>query len=128
MLLGILIDHGVALVGIVVMALISGLLHGNDYTITFSIIVIGGISVRAIRHVTTRGDVMRVTIYLAATFLPMVAAFHFIRYTVDAKIWIDLLLACVNSVFSPILVLGLVFIFEKFFKITTDLSLLELVD
>ncbi len=128
MLLGILIDHGIALAGVVVMALISGLLHGNHYPVTFSIIAIGSISVRAIRHVTTRGDVMRVTIYLAATFIPMVAAFHFIRYTVDAKIWLDLLIACVNSVFSPILVLGLVFIFEKFFKITTDLSLLELVD
>lgn len=128
MLLGILVDHGVALAGVVAMALIMGLLHGNDYPVTYSIIAVGSISVTAIRHVTNRGDVMRATMYLAATFIPLVAAFHFIRYTIDAKIWIDLLIASVNSVFSPILVLGLVFIFEKFFKITTDLSLLELVD
>lgn len=128
MLLNILVDRGVSLVGVVVMALIVGLLRGNDFPAAVTAASIGAIAILSIRRVRTRGDVMRATGYLAATFIPIVAGFHFISFTTKEHLWQDFMMAGINTVMSPILALGLVLIFEIVFRITTEFSLLELVD
>ncbi len=128
MLLAILVDRGVALVGVVAMALVAGLLRGNDFPAAFSAVAVGSTALVAVKRVQARGDVMRTSFYLAAVYLPLVLAFHLIRFTVGGPMWGDLTAAAANALLSPILVLGLVFIFENLFGITTDLSLLELVD
>jgi len=128
MLLCILINIEVATAGVIVMAMLSGLLHGNDFPATFSAFIVGSIAILSVRHAKTRGDVMRTTAYLVITYIPLVSAFHFVQYKITAHLWYDFIIAGSNALLSPILVLGLVFIFENLFRITTDLSLLELVD
>ena len=128
MLIAILIDKGVALVGIVFIALIAGFVRGNDFPAVFSTVAVGGAAVIAVRQAQTRGDVMRAGLYLAAVLIPIVAAFHFMQFDSGEQLWVNLSIAATNAIFSPILVLGLVYIFEYLFNITTDLSLLELVD
>ncbi|MFC2150286.1 HD family phosphohydrolase [Calditrichota bacterium] len=128
MLIAILVDRGVALSGLVVMALIAGFLQGNDYPLVFSAIILGSAAAFAVRSVKTRGDVIKTSLYLAVAYLPVVAAFQFMRYESGIPLWMEWLIALGNAFLSPILVLGLVYIFEYLFKLTTDLSLLELVD
>ncbi|NQU05372.1 MAG: HDIG domain-containing protein [Calditrichaeota bacterium] len=128
MLLAILIDMGVALAGTVAFALIAGLLQGSDYPITLTTILVGGAALFAVKKVQTRSDVMRAGLYLAAVYIPIVAALHFIRYASGQPLLSDLGIATANAVLSPMLVLGLVLICEKVFNITTDLTLLELID
>ncbi len=128
MLTAILVDRSVALIVVLGSALIGGFLYGNDFTVTFATVITGGVSVLAVRDVKNRADVMRATIYLAVTYIPLIAAFHFIRYSTDSGIWKDYVIAGGNAVISPVLVLGLLYIFENLFRITTDFSLLELSD
>ncbi|MCF7810148.1 HDIG domain-containing protein [bacterium] len=128
MLLVILVDKGVAMAGTVAFALIAGLINGSDYPTTFSTVLVGGIALFAVKKVQTRSDVMRASLYLIAIYIPIVAAFHFISYTSGKPLFTDFGVAAVNAVLSPMLVLGLVFICESIFGITTDLTLLELVD
>ncbi len=128
MLLAILVDRGVALAGVVALALIAGLIRGNDFPIAFSAVMIGGAALFAVRRVQTRGDVMRAALYLIGVYIPLVAAFHFVHFTSGQPLLTDLAIAGANAVLSPTLVLGLVIICESIFGITTDLSLLELVD
>lgn len=128
MLIGILVDRGVALVSVVVIALVTALLNGNDFPSAFTAILVGSIAVHGIRNVKTRADVMRVTLYLVAVYIPLVVSFHLIRFTGSSELMTDISTAGINSFLSPILVLGLVFLFENLFRITTDISLLELVD
>lgn len=128
MLFGILIDRITALASVVLMAMIAGLLQGYDFLATLSALAVGMIAVLSLRHITTRGDVMRATAYLSIVYIPLVSALQFINYSVSEQPWMDYLIAFSNSILSPILVLGLVYIFELVFRISTDLSLLELVD
>ncbi len=128
MLLGILIDRSVALLSVVAMAMVSGLLRGNDFPAAVSALVIGSVTILAVRYIKTRGDVMAVTVYLGLTYALLVPALHFGRFTSDSPLWMDFIVAGANAVLAPILVLGLIYIFENLFRITTDLSLLELID
>jgi len=128
MLLGILIDRVTALAGVVLMAMIAGLLQGYDFLATISALAVGMVAVLSLRHVNNRGDVMRAAAYLAIVYIPLVAALQFINYSASTLPWMDYVIAFSNSILSPILVLGLVYMFELTFRISTDLSLLELVD
>jgi hypothetical protein len=128
MLLAILVDKGVAMAGTVAFALIAGLLHGSDYPTTLTTVLVGGTALFAVKKVQTRSDVMRASLYLIAIYIPIVAALHFISYTSGLLLLNDLGVATVNAVLSPMLVLGLVFICESIFGVTTDLTLLELID
>ncbi len=128
MLIGILINRQTAMMCVIAMAFISGLLQGNDLPIAFTSLVIGGVAILAIRYVKTRGDIMVVALYLGVAYLMLIPSLHWGRFTADSPMWADFIVAGANSVLSPILVLGLIFFFEKMFGITTDLSLLELVD
>ena len=128
MLLAILVDRGIAMAGVMAMALVAGLIGGNDYQAAFIVIAVGSTALVAVRNVRTRGDIMRSSFYLAGVSVLLVLSFHLIRFSVDGQMLGDLAVASVNAVFTPMLVLGLVFIFERIFGVTTDLSLLELVD
>lgn len=128
MLLTLLIDQGVALAGVGVIALLAGLISGHDFPTVVASIVIGSAAILAVRNVRTRSDVMRAGIYLAVAYVPLVVAFHFVRFTSTAPLWDDLIVSAINVIFAPMLVIGLVWIFENLFKITTNLSLLELID
>lgn len=128
MLIAILIDKGTAIAGVITIALTAGVLFGNDFQSAFGVLIVGAASVMAIRRVKTRGDILRATIYLFIAFIPLIISFSFIGYSTNEKLTEHLVYAGINSVLSPILVLGLVYFFENLFGITTDLSLMELVD
>jgi putative nucleotidyltransferase with HDIG domain len=128
MLLIVLVDRSVALAGIVVMALIAGLIRGNDYPMAFSSVMVGGVALLAMKQVQTRVDVMRVGVYLLGIYLALLGAFHLAHFTAEERLLPEMAFASVNAIMSPMLVLGLVIVFENLFGITTDLSLLELVD
>ncbi len=128
MLLALLIDQGVALAGIGVIALLAGLIRGHDYPTMMATVAIGSAAILAVRNVRTRADVMRAGIYLAAAYVPLVLAFHFVRFTSTGPLLNDLVVSAGNVILAPMLVIGLVWIFENLFKITTSLSLLELID
>jgi len=128
MLLIVLVDRSVALAGIVVMALIAGLIRGNDFPTVFISVMVGGVALLAMKRVQTRVDVMRVGIYLLGVYFALLVSFHFIHFTAEERLLTDTAFASVNAIVSPMLVLGLVIVFENLFGITTNLSLLELVD
>jgi hypothetical protein len=128
MLLAILVGRVVAAGGVAALALFAGLLGGNDFGVAFGVLAVGATALLAVKRVQGRGDIMRAALYLIAVYIPLVAAFHFINYGSGNALGSDLLLAGVNALLSPVLVIGLVYLFENALGITTELSLLELVD
>jgi len=128
MLLAILVDRSVAMAGVVAMALLAGFLRGNDFPVALCTVLVGATALFAVKRVQTRGHVMRTALYLLAVYIAIVAVFHAVRFTTGAPLLTDIWVASANAIISPSLVLGLIIICESVFGITTDLSLLELVD
>jgi len=128
MLMTILLGKSIAALGIVTLGLAGGLLNGNDYQTTTIVLANGGVAIMSLRSLQSRRDVVKPGLYLAAVSLTLVFGFYLISYAGESSILSEAGIALAVAFLSPIIVLGVVPLIETPFGITTDLTLLELVD
>lgn len=128
MLLTILFDSRIGFYGTVVCALIIGALRGNDYVITVMNIVAGGFAAYTVRDIKNRNQIFRSFLFILLGYVISIVAFGLERFESAEQLLIHSAFAASNSIISPALTFGLIIFFEKIFKITTELTLLELSD
>ncbi len=128
MLLTIIFDSRVGFYGTVVAAFIAGGLRGNDYVFTLMNIFAGGLSAYTVRDIKNRSQIFRSFLYILAGYLVGIIAFGLERFASVEQILIQSGFAASNALMSPALTYGLIIFFERIFKITTEITLLELTD
>ncbi|MGE5680943.1 MAG: HD family phosphohydrolase [Bacillota bacterium] len=128
MLLTIIFDSRVGFYGTVVISLIVGGLRGNDYSFTAMNIFSGALSAYTVRDIKNRAQVFRSFFYILIGYSTSILAFGFERFETLQKILIEFAFAASNALISPVFTFGMIIFFERAFKITTDLTLLELTD
>lgn len=128
MLLTIIFDSRVGFYATVVCALIVGALRGNDYVITVMNIVSGGLAAYTVRDIKNRNQIFRSFLFIFSGYVISIVAFGLERFEAVQQILIHSAYAASNSILSPALTFGLIIFFEKIFRITTELTLLELSD
>lgn len=128
MLLTIIFDSRVGFYGTVVIALIAGGLRGNDYAFVVMNIVAGGLAAYTVRDIKNRSQIFRSFLYILIGYVVSILAFGLERFSPIEQILIHSGFAASNALISPVMTYGLIIFFERIFKITTDLTLLELTD
>jgi len=128
MLLTIIFDSRVGFYGTVVIALIAGGLRGNDYAFAVMNIVAGGLAAYTVRDIKNRSQIFRSFLFILTGYVISILAFGLERFSPIEQILIHSGFAASNALISPVLTYGLIIFFERIFKITTDLTLLELTD
>ena len=126
MLLTIIFDSRVGFYSTVVIVLITGALRGNDYSFAAMNLFAGALSVYTVRDIKNRSQIFRSFLYILIGYLVAILAFGLERYASVENILIEAAFAGSNALISPVLTYGLLIFFERLFKITTDLTLLEL--
>lgn len=126
MLFAIIFDSRVGFYSTVVLSLIIGALRGNDYTFVAYSIFTGSLAVYTVRDIKNRSQIFRSFGFILLGYGISILAFGLERFETWNKILIELAFAGTNAVISPVLTYGLLIFFERIFKITTDLTLLEL--
>lgn len=126
MLITIIFDSRLGFYTTVVFSLVAGALRGNDYTFVAMNIVAGVLSVYTVRDIKNRTQIFRSFLFILIGYAGTILAFGLERFDSVEKILIEFSFAGTNALISPILTYGLLIFFEHIFKITTDLSLLEL--
>lgn len=126
MLLTILFDSRVGFYSTVIISLVAGALRGNDYSFVVMNIVAGAFAAYTVRDIKNRSHIFRSFIFILLGYFVTILAFALERYESYDKILIESAFAATNALLSPVLTYGLLIFFERFFKITTDLTLLEL--
>ena len=126
MLITIIFDSRVGFYSTVIFSLVLGGLIGNDYTYVVMNIVAGAFAVYTVRDIKNRTQIFRSFLFILLGYSVTIVAFGLERYAPYDKIILELGIAGINSLISPVLTYGLLIFFEKIFKITTDLTLLEL--
>ncbi len=128
MLLAVLFEVEVGLLMAVVISLLVGIIRNFDFSLAFVSIVAGTVSAYSVRNVRHRHDFYRPIIYIVITYIITIYCIESLKFT-ETK---DILKACAfgafNGLISPLLVIALLPLFETTFKITTDITLLELSD
>ncbi len=126
MLLTITFDSRLGFYSTVIISLIAGALRGNDYTFSVLNILAGVLAVYSVRDIKNRSQIFRSFLFILIGYTAGIAAFGFERFAEVNKLLIEFAFISSNALISPVLTYGLLIFFEKFFKITTDLTLLEL--
>lgn len=128
MLLTIIFDSRVGFYGTVIVSLIVGGLRGNDYAFAVMNIIAGGLSAYTVRDIKNRTQIFRSFLYILIGYVVSIVAFGLERFDSFSQMILSFAFAGSNALISPVLTYGLIIFFERLFKITTDLTLLELTD
>jgi len=126
MLLTIMFDSRIGFYSTVIITLIAGALRGNDYTFMAMNLIAGGIAVYSVRDIKNRSQIFRSFLFILIGYLLSIFAFGFERFAPLNNLLVESAFATTNALISPVLTYGLLIFFERIFKVTTDLTLLEL--
>ena len=127
-LLTILFDSKIAFFVTVVICFLTASIRGGDYSIAFISLAGSALAIFSVRDVKNRSQIFRSAFFILAGYVVAVFAMGFEKNEALYKIFINLGLSGVNAFMSPIIAYGLLIFYEKTFRITTDLTLIELAD
>jgi putative nucleotidyltransferase with HDIG domain len=126
MLLTIIFDSRVGFYGTVIIAFLVAGIRGNDYSVALASLVAGALSVYTVRDMKNRTQIFRSLGFIFLGYSLTIVALALQRFESFNVVLQQLLLVLVNAIVSPVLTYGLLIFFERFFKVTTDLTLIEL--
>jgi cyclic-di-AMP phosphodiesterase PgpH len=126
MLLTIIFDSRVAFYGTVIIAFLVAGIRGNDYSIALASLVAGALSVYTVRDIKNRNQIFRSLGFIFLGYAVSIIALGMERFEDANLVAEQLMYAGANALISPVLTFGLLIFFERFFKVTTDLTLIEL--
>lgn len=127
-LLTIIFDSRLAFFAIVIVCLLIAAIRGGDFTVVFVSFCGSVLAIFSVRDIKNRSQIFRSFFFILAGYTIAILAVGFDRFESLQKITVNLLYGGINAIMSPIIAYGLLIFYEKVFKITTDLTLLELAD
>lgn len=123
----VMFDSRVGLFGALTLSLIGGLLLNYDFEFTFATLFASTLGVFSVRDIRNRGQFFFSAGLVFLGYLAVIGATAIYFGTPTERFLSDLLLVAINS-FLLILAYPLLWVFERSFDITTDVTLLELSD
>lgn len=127
LMLTVMFDSRVALFGLWTLAFIGGHYLGFDFEFTFATLFAGSLGIFSVRDIKNRGQIFMSAAIVALGYTAVLGA-GWLLYDVPVDIWTDDFVRAMINTAQIIVVLPLLWIFERIFDITTDLTLLELSD
>lgn len=126
MLLTVFFDSRVGFFGTVTVAFLIGGILGNDYSFALAGLVAGALSVYTVRDMKNRTQIFRSLGFIVLGYALTIVALGIERYDPLPVVAEQLAYAFGNAIISPVLTYGLTIFLERLFRVTTDLTLLEL--
>lgn len=128
MVLTIMFDARIGFMGTTSIALLVGILIGNNVDFIVTVLFTSSIAVLLVRRLRNRAQLFGTIFALIGSSVVVVLGYGlFMSHAWKAMGW-DMLYLTVISILAPIITYGLIGILEIPFGITTDLTLLELLD
>ncbi len=129
MLLAMLLDFGVAFICLVTISLILGAALGYDYIFTFMSLLVGSVSIFSVQKIRNRRQMFRAILFILLAYLSVSLIFQLMHYEPLKKIFTEFLYYMApTAVLTPFIVYFMIGFFERFFDVSTDITLLELSD
>lgn len=124
----ILFDAEVGILSCIILALLLGIMHRFNFTLTFMTFVVGTVAALSSRKVRHRTQFFQIMLYISISSALFILLVENIKVTPQAEILTEMVYGLVNGFIVILLTIGLLPFFETLFGITTDITLLELSD
>ncbi len=128
MLLTVLFDSRTGFYGTVIAALLVAGIRGNDYNVALAGLSAGSFAAYTVRDLRSRSQLFTSIGFIFLGYFIAITALSFERGTPLNELWMQLAAAAGNSLISPVLTLGAVFIVEALFDTMSDLKLSDFND
>ena len=128
MTLSILFDARIGFMGITTIVILIGMMIGNNIDFIVVMLFTSSIAMYNVRQLRTRSQIFKTIFSLIGASVLAVIAIGLFKNESWIAVRLDLLYLAIISVLAPIVTYGLIGLFEIGFGVTTDLTLLELLD
>lgn len=128
MCLTILIDYEIATVATVILSLLVGIISGNKLSVTIVSVIGGIVGIYGVKQVRRRSQILSAGLLVGAANFICITAIGLLQNLTHDVFLTDGLWGVANGIFSSFIVMGILPVLEYSFKITTNVSLLELSD
>jgi putative nucleotidyltransferase with HDIG domain len=129
MLFAMLLDAFIAFLGTVIISIVLGAASGSNFHLVFMTLVVGTIALFSIRKIRNRGQMFRAILYIILGYATVNLTFGLIHFERLSQMLQNFFIYQIpNAILVPTSVFLLIGLFEKFFDVTTDITLLELSD
>ncbi|MBI4722955.1 MAG: HDIG domain-containing protein [Candidatus Stahlbacteria bacterium] len=124
-LAALLLGTSVSLSGVIVLTILISAYSGGEFEPLVLFLFSGVISVFMSANIKKPSDVYLPVIYISAAYICTAVGMELIKFSPTASLLKSLIYAVIGGAGSSIVAFGLLPIFEKMFKITTPITLLE---
>ena len=128
MTLTILFDARIGFMGTTSMAILNAVMIGNNLDFIIVGMTLSSMAMYNVRELRTRTQVFTTIFSLLFISVVVLIGLGLFKGNPWSAIWIDLLPLIITSILAPIITYGLIGLLEIAFQITTDLTLIELLD
>jgi len=124
----ILFDAEVGVLSTIILALLLGIMHRFSFSLVLLTMMAGIVGSLTSRDVSKRSHFYRIMLSVVLGYLVLILVVENLKLTPNEDILTELLYGGSVGVFSVLVIVGLLPVFEFVFGITTDITLLELSD
>ncbi len=127
-ILTIIFDSRVGLLSTITLALLTGLIIGNNFEYVVATTVACSLGLFSVRDIKKRSQFFFITPGIVfACYLIVILSFNLTAFETGEEFWDNLFYAGINAIFI-LFTYPLILLFEKTFNVTTDFTLIELSD
>lgn len=129
MLFAMLLDGMLGFWGTITIALVLGASLSNNFHMALMVIFVGTIALFSVQKIRNRGQMFKAILLILGAYFLLSISYGLIHYDSFTNIMKSFLFYMVpNAILTPTIAFLLIGIFERFFDVTTDVTLLELSD
>jgi len=121
-------DGRIAFIIMVTLTLLTGIILSNNIPFIVANLFVSSLAIYTVRRLRSRTQILWSILAVTSGYLAVIAVFELIKFSSWETVMEHMLFAVANGFLSPLLSYGFLVLIERVFKITTNLTLLELLD
>ena len=121
-------DGRIAFIIMVTLTMLTGIILSNNIPFIVANLFVSSLAIYTVRRLRSRSQLLWSILAVVSGYVAVIAVFEMIQFSNWESVMEHMLFATGNGFLSPLLSYGFLVLIERVFKITTNLTLLELLD
>ncbi|NQV15414.1 HDIG domain-containing protein [bacterium] len=128
MIFTVVFDGRIAFIIMVTLTLLTGIILSNNIPFIVANLFVSSLAIYTVRRLRSRSQILWSILAVTSGYVAVIAVFEMIKFSSWESVMEHMIFASANGFLSPLLSYGFLVLIERVFKITTNLTLLELLD
>jgi len=128
MIFTVVFDGRIAFIIMVTLTLLTGIILSNNIPFIVANLFVSSLAIYTVRRLRSRSQILWSILAVTFGYVAVITVFEMIKFSSWESVMEHMIFAAANGFLSPLISYGFLVLIERVFKITTNLTLLELLD